>query len=235
MTTLKISGVGKKYFRNGNEFWAVNNIDLTVEQGSFINIIGRSGSGKTTLMNLIAGLLRPSEGEIMVGDKKLNELNDDGLSYMRNTDVSYIMQGNSALKNLTVSQNVFLPYYLFMSKDSAKRHDTAEFKEKEEETMELLKKLGISHLADSSPTKLSGGEVKRMSIARALINHPKIILADEPTGDLDPENTETVLKLFRSIADENVTVISVTHENENRLTFADAIYKMENGKLSKVD
>ena len=107
-------------------------------------------------------------------------------------------------------------------------------KEKQEEAQNLLERFGIGHLADSFPSGLSGGEIRRMSIARTLINHPKILLADEPTGDLDPVNTELVLELFRNITKEKVTVISVTHENENPMYAADAVYKMDGGSLSLI-
>ncbi|MBP5332157.1 MAG: ABC transporter ATP-binding protein [Lachnospiraceae bacterium] len=231
---LKISGIGKKYTRNGKEFWAVKDIDIFAGEGSFINIIGRSGSGKTTLLNLIAGLLDPTEGEIFLDERKVTGLQDDERSNLRNKEISYITQGKSALKNLTVMQNVMLPCFLSERNRTEKEYSGSTFEEKQEEAQNLLERFGIGHLADSFPSGLSGGEIRRMSIARALINHPKILLADEPTGDLDPVNTELVLELFRNITKEKVTVISVTHENENPMYAADAVYKMDGGSLSLI-
>ena len=222
---LSISGLGKRYLRNGQEFWAVKDVNLEIPDGAFVNIIGHSGSGKTTLLNMLAGLLKPTTGEVRIGDRNISEFNDKELSELRNHKIGYIMQGNSVLSNLTVYENVLLPCGL------SRRHGDTLFEKKKAEADRLLEMVGISTLKNSYPAELSGGELKRTTIARALINRPEIILADEPTGDLDPENTQEVLKLFRDISESGVTVISVTHEIEN-IGFADKVYRMSRGELS---
>ena len=217
---LEIQGISKKFKQGERDFFALKDVNLLVEQGEFINITGRSGSGKSTLLNLIAGLLSPSSGKIVWNGKVISDLKDEEISLFRNEQIGYVMQGNSALSNLTVWENVCLPYLLYSRKGDIT-----------ERAKKLLKQVGIEHLKNSYPAQLSGGELKRMSIARALINEPGILLADEPTGDLDADNTESIMKLFREIADEGTTVIAVTHELDT-LSFGDKVYVIHNGVLS---
>ncbi|WP_029320249.1 ABC transporter ATP-binding protein [Butyrivibrio sp. AE3004] len=219
--TLEIRGLEKKFIQGNREIYAVRDAGLFVPGGSFISIIGRSGSGKSTLLNLIAGLLEPSGGTIVLNTREIARLSDEEASYLRNSEIGYIMQGKSLLKNLTVLDNVRLPFYLF----NREGDDT-------ERARQLLDRVGILHLENAYPSSLSGGELRRVSIARALINNPGILLADEPTSDLDRENTSGILKLFRKIADEGTTVIMVTHELDT-LKYGDAVYRMEEGILTK--
>lgn len=218
---LEIKGVSREFKQGGRQFFAVKDVDLTVPQGAFINITGRSGSGKSTLLNLIAGLLAPTSGQILLDGKDLVGLNDKEASRLRNEELGYIMQGYSALGNLTVWDNVRLPFYLFSHEGSI-----------DERVESLLDRVGLLPLKDAYPSELSGGELKRVSIARALVNSPKLLLADEPTGDLDTENTEGIMKLFRGIADQGTTVIVVTHELET-LRYGDEVYHMEKGQLTR--
>ena len=219
--TLIIKGLRKEYRRGEVPFNAVNNVNFNIGSGEFISIIGRSGSGKSTLLNLIAGLLQPSEGEIYLDGKNIVGLTDKEASYLRNSTFGYIAQGHSILPNLTVIENVKLPFYLFSRKgDSTKR------------AMELISQMGIAHLADCYPSKLSGGELRRMVIARALMNNPSVLLADEPTRDLDKENTKGVIEIFRKIAKNGTSILLVTHDLDT-IDAQDSIYRMEDGCLTK--
>lgn len=218
---IKIHNLTKEYKRGAAVFRAVDNASLTIEKGDFINIIGRSGSGKTTLLNLIAGLLAPSSGSIEADNQDIAALDDRAVSAYRNTKIGYIPQGASILGNLTVLDNVRLPYYL--------QHRTGSSQER---ALSLLKQTGIGHLADAYPRHLSGGELKRVAIARALINQPDYILADEPTGDLDAKTTAEIMQLFRQIAENGTAVLMVTHELDV-LEYGNRTFVMDSGVLTE--
>ena len=223
---LKAESISKTFIRNGkntNSFYAVEETDLLLENGTVTAVIGRSGSGKTTLLNMLSGLLTPTSGKVFYDDEDVYSFDDDVRSKLRNKLVGVIPQGQTGLKSLTVYENVLLPAEMYGSVSE-------EIKERADE---LLKAVGIGSLKDEYPNELSGGELRRMAIARALVNKPSFVLADEPTGDLDDENTLAVLKLLRSVADQGAAVLIVTHEKDT-LTFADKVYKMDAGKLSEV-
>ena len=218
---LELKNLEKEFQQNDRIVHAVKAVNLSIRQGTFVAIVGRSGSGKSTLLNLVAGLLRPTRGEIWLNGKNIIDLPDEEASFFRNTEIGYIMQGRSTLASLTVLDNVRLPYYLFL-----RDGDVTDY------ARELLKQMGIADLEGAFPSKLSGGELRRVSIARALINRPKLLLADEPTSDLDTENTLEIMKLFRTITDQGTTVVMVTHEPET-LHFCDKVYRMEYGSLGE--
>ncbi len=217
---LEIKKINKEFNRRESNFFAVNNVNLTIGQNDFISIIGHSGSGKSTLLNLIAGLLNPTSGDILLDGKSIINLKDSEISEIRNKKIGYILQGQSLLPNLTVLENVKLPFELLNNGNI------------NEYALELLDKAGIKHLADSYPSTLSGGEAKRVSVVRALINKPEILLADEPTSDLDEENTEIIMKLFSEISKSGTAVLMVTH-NLSTTDYGNAIYEMKNGILTK--
>ncbi|MBQ9227988.1 MAG: ABC transporter ATP-binding protein [Eubacterium sp.] len=222
---LSAQGIAKKYprkLKDANFFYAVQPTDFTLESGAVTEIIGRSGSGKTTLLNMLSGLLSPSEGQVLLDGEDLYSQEDKALSVLRNQHLGVVPQGQTGLNSLTVLENVLLPYALYHKDNGAEAY-----------AKELLEAVGIAALADAYPDELSGGEVRRLAIARALIMKPAIILADEPTGDLDDENTAVVLQLFRRLADEGASVLMVTHEAEAK-QYADHIYKMSSGTLEKV-
>ena len=218
---LKIRNLRKEFKRNNATFDAVKDVDFTINDHEFVSIIGHSGSGKSTLLNLIAGMLLPSDGEVSLDGKIITGLSDKEASTIRNSVVGYIPQGQSLLSNLTVFDNVSLPF--FLSDRSGDPGDKVTY---------LLSELGIQHLRNSYPNNLSGGEMRRVAIARALVNNPKILLADEPTGDLDKANKEAIVALFRKIADSGTAVIMVTHDLETVKT-ADTNFIMDEGTLSK--
>ena len=197
--------------------------DLTLEEGKVTVLMGRSGSGKTTLLQMMAGLLQPTEGKVFLDGTDLYALEDRALSRLRNAKIGIIPQGRSAIETLTVRENILLPGMLYgpAAPDAEKKAE------------EWLEKMGILQLADSRPKELSGGELRRMAIVRALAQQPLIILADEPTGDLDDENTLLVLKTLRETASSGAAVLLVTHENE-AMAFADSILRMDAGELKTV-
>ena len=220
---LQAENLSMRYFRKtgqANHFHAVKDVNLALRPGEVALLTGRSGSGKTTLLHMLAGLLTPTEGRVRLDDTDLYALPDAALSRLRNAKFGVIPQGRSAVDTLTVLENVLLPQQLRGEKGDAKG------------ALRWLEALGIANLRDARPAELSGGELRRMAIARALAGNPEVILADEPTGDLDDENTAAVLSLLRKAAvEEGKTVLLVTHDSE-ALPYGDRIYRMESGALS---
>jgi putative ABC transport system ATP-binding protein len=216
---LALKELSKAYKRGGRAFNAVNNVSLSVEAGDFISIIGRSGSGKTTLLNMGAGLLRPTQGTALFEGQDIHCLTDRELSLLRNGKIGYVPQGQSLLSNFTVFDNVCIPWFLFRREGDV-----------ESRALSLLEKVGISRLAASYPRELSGGEMRRVSIARSLINEPRLLIADEPTGDLDARTTAEIMELFKRIAREGTAVLMVTHELDT-LNYGNKTYVMDEGKL----
>ena len=222
MAFLEAQKLVKEYNRRGKTFRAVDDIDFTIEPGDFVMIEGESGSGKTTFLNLLTGLTEPTSGNVLISGKPLKDIGDKELSKIRNQKIKYIPQGESLLSALTVRENILFPYTIGgLEKPSYER------------LLEVSKKLGITDLLDEYPSELSGGEMRRATIARAVINRPSLIIADEPTGSLDSENTFKVMEIFKTIASEGTAVIVVTHQKET-LGYASRVYGMEQGSLKKV-
>lgn len=222
---LQAEKVNKRFMRKNGEsnfFYAVQDMTLSLESGQLIALFGRSGSGKSTLLNILSGLLKPSEGSVKLDDNELYTMDDSCLSKYRNEHFGVIPQGQAALQSLSVLDNVLLPLTLFRGAGAAE----------EERAMELLEETGIGKLRDAGPWELSGGEMRRMAIARALIRNPDVIMADEPTADLDDENTEIVLKLLRNMAERGKIVFIATHDKDT-IGYADSIYRMDAGTIKK--
>ena len=220
MALLELTELTKAYQRGGRSFNAVNRVSLSVEPGDFISIIGRSGSGKSTLLNMSAGLLRPTRGTALFEGQDIHRLKDRELSFLRNGKIGYVPQGQSLLSNFTVFDNLCIPWFLFHREGDV-----------EGRAFILLEKVGISHLASSYPKELSGGEMRRAAIARALINSPRLLIADEPTGDLDTQTTAEIMRLFSHIAGEGTAVLIVTHELDT-LDYGNKTYSMDAGNLA---
>lgn len=217
---LKTFGLSKSFNRHNSSFFAVNNVDFTIEQGEFVFIVGRSGSGKTTLLNLISGILNPNSGKVEFEGKDLSLMNDRDKSFYRNETIGFVPQSLGALPNLSIIDNVRVPFFLFgRDGDSSGRAGS------------LLEMMGIFHLKDEMPKNLSGGEEKRMLIARALMNSPKLLIADEPTANLDMETSEEVMKAIKEVNSQGTAVLIVTHDH-NILESGKKTYCMEKGKLS---
>jgi putative ABC transport system ATP-binding protein len=219
MGLLELKELTKVYQRGGRAFNAVNRVSLSVEPGDFISIIGRSGSGKSTLLTMSAGLLSPTQGTALFEGHDIHRLKDRELSLLRNEKIGYVPQGQSLLSNFTVFDNVCIPWFLFHREGDV-----------EGRAFTLLEKVGISHLAASYPKELSGGEMRRVSIARSLINEPRLLIADEPTGDLDARTTAEIMDLFNRIAREGTAVLMVTHELDT-LNYGNRTYLMDEGNL----
>lgn len=220
---LKAEKICKKFNRKtsgASYFYAVNETDFELAENSLTAVYGRSGGGKTTFLNMLGGLLEPSGGRVLIDGKDIYSMPDRELSEFRNKNIGIIPQGSTALPTLTVLENVLLPRLMYgKSDESARKY-----------AMELLEKVGIAGLSQAMPNELSGGELRRMAIARALMNKPSVLLADEPTGDLDDENTALVLSLLRDTAKSGTSVLIVTHEGE-AVNYADIVLKMDSGIL----
>ena len=220
---LKAEKICKKFNRKtsgASYFYAVNETDFELAESSLTAVYGRSGGGKTTFLNMLGGLLEPSGGRVLIDGTDIYSMPDKELSEFRNKNIGIIPQGSTALPTLTVLENVLLPRLMYgKSDESARKY-----------AMELLEKVGIAGLSEAMPNELSGGELRRMAIARALMNKPSVLLADEPTGDLDDENTALVLSLLRDTAKEGTSVLIVTHEGE-AVSYADIVLKMDSGIL----
>jgi putative ABC transport system ATP-binding protein len=220
MVLLELQKLTKEYRRGEQAFNAVDCASLFVEPGDFISIIGRSGSGKSTLLNMSAGLIKPTQGTVLFDGKDIYQFGDREISLFRNEKIGYVPQGQSLLSNFTVLENVCIPWFLF------KREG-----EPAERALSLLEKTGISHLAASYPKELSGGEMRRVAIARSLINNPPLLIADEPTSDLDAETTAEIMKLLSTISREGTAVLIVTHELDT-LSYGNKTYAMKSGNLT---
>lgn len=231
---LEAAGVTRQFLRRrgaANVFNAVDDVTLTLENGKITVITGPSGSGKSTLLNMMAGILAPTSGTVRIDGTDLYKMNDAELSKFRNRHIGVVPQGQTAIHSLSLLDNVLLPFVLYEDKTKSKGEEREIGEDAARKRAdELLEKTGIRDLADVMPSELSGGEQRRMAIARAMLMKPDVILADEPTADLDEENTKTVLGLMRYAADEGSAVLIVTHD-QNVFPEADVLYSLKNGKL----
>jgi len=213
----------EKVYKTGNTFLTIlNRLNLTVKRGETIAIVGRSGSGKSTLLNLIGGLAKPTSGSIVIGTRHIENSTEEELSEFRNSSIGFIFQFHHLLSEFTVIENVMMPYLI-----SRFNRDRAYKK-----SIELLKILGIYEKREYRPSKLSGGESQRVAIARALINNPEIILADEPTGNLDLKTADDIKELLFTVTKRlGRTMIIVTH-NRSISEMADITYVLNYGILN---
>ena len=221
---MKAENIAKRFFRktgDANFFYAVRPVSLEIACGEVSVLTGRSGSGKTTLLNMLAGLLAPSEGRVLLDGKDLYSLDDRTLSRLRCERIGVVPQGRSAIDTLTVMENILLPQAMYGRPLP------------EKEALEWMEKLGIAGLAQARPAELSGGELRRMAIIRAMVSRPGFLFADEPTGDLDDGNTHLILRALQSFAhDEGGAVFLVTHESD-ALQYADRTYRMDGGTMTE--
>lgn len=221
MEILKVEHLTKKYGKGENEVIAVNDISFSVQKGEFVAIVGSSGSGKSTLLHLIGGVDRPSSGKVFIEGKDIYDLKDDALAIFRRRQVGLIYQFYNLIPILNVVENITLPCDL-----DGKKVDEADLEE-------LLKTLGLDDRKMHLPNELSGGQQQKVSIGRALINKPSIVLADEPTGNLDSKASNEIVELLKmSNKKYNQTIIMITH-NLEIAKIADRVIKIEDGKLEE--
>lgn len=201
---IEVKNLTKTYKIDGQELNAVDNVSFSIEKGQMLSVIGHSGSGKTTLLSLIGGLTKPDSGQILIDGINIWSMSDDGLSQFRNKKISFIYQFSSLIPTLTALENIMLP--TAFGDYSGKTEEYAQ---------ELLRIVGLEDKIRSYPSHLSGGQQRRIAIARAFINSPEIVLADEPTGDLDEETESEIIRLFNSMNKEkDITFIIATHNTE---------------------
>ncbi len=221
MNIVELHKVEKKYHMGEVDIPVLRSIDLKIEKGEFISIMGPSGSGKSTLLNMIGALDRPTRGEVLVKDRKLSEMSEDELAELRSRAVGFIFQAFNLIPRLTAMENVMLSMWF------------AGIEHREERARELLTKVGLGHRLHNKPTQLSGGESQRVAIARALANNPDIIVGDEPTGNLDSKTGGEIIGMLKKINKEGKTLIIVTHENKIAST-ADRVVHLLDGKITKI-
>ena len=217
---VKIKDVCKIYNPGENEVRALDHVSLTIDEQEFVAIIGHSGSGKSTLMNMLGCLDVPTSGEYWLHGQDVSALSDDELSDIRNREIGFIFQGFNLIPNLTALENVELPLiYRGVSKSV-----------REELSVEALKKVGLEHRMDHKPSEMSGGQQQRVAIARAIAQAPPVILADEPTGNLDSNSTKEIMDILKGLHKEGRTVILITHDNEIAAQ-AKRVIKIRDGKI----
>ena len=221
---LEISNLNKIYGESDSQVKALDNVSFTIKQGEFVLIVGSSGSGKSTLLNMIGLLDRPTSGEISIDGIKTTSLNDDKISSFRNNKLGFIFQFSNLLSDLSVLENVLLPVQISGNNTITQK-----------DAMDLLKVVGLESQVNKRANKISGGQAQRVAIARGLINKPSIVLADEPTGNLDSVTSETIVQLMKSMAKElNQTFIIVTHDREH-FGDVDRIITIKDGKAFEDD
>jgi len=219
MAILEVNHLVKTYGKGENKIFAVNDVSFSVEKGEFVAIIGSSGSGKSTLLHMIGGVDDKDSGDIIVNGKNISNISENELAIYRRRDVGIVYQFYNLIPTLTIKENIEIPYRLDGKKVNDGQMDN------------MLNILGLNHRKDNLPNQLSGGEQQRTSIGRALINKPLILLADEPTGNLDSKNSQEIVSLLKSYnKDFSQTIILVTHDPKIA-EIADRIIEMRDGKI----
>jgi len=201
---IRIENMSKSYQTSAGLFPALKNVNLSIGKGEFVAIMGPSGSGKSTFMNILGCLDAPSIGRYELDGRSVSELDRDELALLRNRTIGFVFQGFNLLPRMSLLDNVALPL-IYADTELAGRQERAHA---------LLAKVGLDDKADSLPNQISGGQQQRVAIARALVNRPSLLLADEPTGNLDSRTSEDIMALFEALNSEGITIVLVTHEND---------------------
>lgn len=218
---IEINEVSKVYKMGKEKVVALNNVSLKIDKGEFVAIIGPSGSGKSTLMHIVGGLDSPTSGTISIEGHDISRLKDKQLSKYRNEKIGFVFQAFNLENSQTALENVMMPLiFAGISK-----------KERKERALKALEQVGLKDLAKHKPNEMSGGQRQRVSIARALVNNPEIIFADEPTGNLDSKSGENIMQLFKEINAKGFTVIMVTH-NPEEANKAKRVIKIKDGEIT---
>ncbi|MES1188486.1 MAG: ABC transporter ATP-binding protein [Myxococcales bacterium] len=222
---IRLRDVTRSYVVGDSSFRALAGVSLDLPKAAFVAVVGRSGSGKSTLVNMLAGLDRPTQGSVEVGGERLEQLDEDALSLWRGRHVGVVFQFFQLLPTLTVAENVALPMDFCGTRGPKAARQRA---------LELLGSVGIAEQADKLPSALSGGQQQRVAIARALANEPELVVADEPTGNLDSTTAEQVLELLASLTMQGRTVVMVTHDDALR-SRADLVVTLTDGRVAKIE
>jgi lipoprotein-releasing system ATP-binding protein len=214
---IKVEALNKSF----GELRVLNDVSLSINKGEFVSIVGQSGAGKTTLLQIIGTLDRPDSGTVWIGAESLFGMDEDSISSFRNLHIGFVFQFHQLLPEFSAIENVMIPALIGkLPKDEA-----------EKRAKELLEFLGVEHRAEHKPNELSGGERQRVAVARALVNRPDVLLADEPSGSLDSKNKEELNKLFLRLRDElNQTLVVVTHDME-MASISDRVLRMQDGRI----
>lgn len=220
---IELKNITKIYGKGEGRVVALSNVSLTIDDGKFIAIVGKSGSGKSTMMNIIGALDMPTEGEVISGGQELTKLSSDKLAEYRNKHIGYIFQSFYLEPTFTVLENVAMPLTISGMKKN----------EREALAKEAINKLGLEDKTYKKASELSGGQKQRVSIARAIVHNPEIVLADEPTGNLDSQNGKEVIKLLQGISDLGKTVVLVTHNIEDAYK-TDLMVVLKDGKIDSI-
>ncbi len=223
MSVLKLKNVCKSYMKNGVEIKALNNITYSFSNGKFYAIMGHSGSGKSTLIKVLGLMEQHDTGVYVLNNNDVESLNDNKKSYYRMKEIGFIFQNFYLDENMTAKENLILPMLINKDIDKKDRNALA---------YDLLEKVNLTNRCDHYPRELSGGEQQRVCIARALVNNPNIILADEPTGNLDEKNEKIVFEYLKKMSKEGKCVIVVSHSDEVK-KYADVVIQLKNGELEK--
>jgi putative ABC transport system ATP-binding protein len=221
---IKLKDVFKHYYMGENIVRAVDGIDIEVKKGSFVAVMGPSGSGKSTAMNLIGSLDVPTKGTIFLEGENISLLSESDLAQLRGKHIGFIFQQFNLIPTLTVKENILLPMSL---------QNIDEY-EREKRVLELLKKVDLLDRGHHYPNQISGGQQQRVAIARALANNPPVILADEPTGNLDTKTGEKVMDVLKNLNKEGKTIVMVTHDPDLAKQYADIVYWLKDGKVEKI-
>jgi len=219
---IRVENLSKVYDTGAIQVQALQEINLTVKKGEFVSIMGQSGSGKSTFMNILGCLDRPTAGKYYLDGVDVGSQDDDALSYIRNQKIGFVFQSFNLIPRTTAAKNVELP--MIYARRSAR--------ERQSRALALLEKVGLSSRIHHLPNELSGGQKQRVAIARALANDPPIILADEPTGNLDSASSVEIMELFKALNKEGVTIIVVTHEPDIA-QYTDRVIRFRDGRLIK--
>ena len=220
---LVIENISMNYDETPNIVHALSNVNLILNKNELTIIEGPSGSGKTTLLNIIGGLLKPSSGKILVNNKNIIEMNDNEKAYYRNKVIGFVFQSFYLEPNFTVYDNVEVPLIIAGIPKNERR----------KMILSTLDSVGLLDKEKMIASKLSGGEKQRVSIARAIVNNPEIILADEPTGNLDSKNGDMIMSLLKRISKEDKIVIVITHNDEQDIKYGDKIYRLNDGEINE--